>query len=75
MGFGRRHLVLILSHHMLTVIYMLHRPSWEEMEEQRERERERERVRVSDMCMYERERVCVCVREREEFVGEDKNVI
>ena len=75
MGFGRRHLVLILNHHTLTVIYMLHRPFWgereggtereKERERERERESERERVRV---CVYVREGECMCEREREREV-------
>ena len=58
MGFGKIHLVLILNHHTLMVIYMLHRPFWGEREGGRERERERERERVY-VCMWERKSVGV----------------
>ena len=67
MGFGRRHLVLILSHHTLTVIYMSHRPSWGERERETENEKERERERER-----ERESESACVSEREQSLYRGK---
>ena len=45
MGFGRKHLVLIISHHILTDICHIDTPGERERKRERERERERQRDR------------------------------
>ena len=56
MGFGRRHLVLIISHHMLTVIRHIDTPGEREREREREREKERKKRREKDNREKRRER-------------------
>ena len=63
MGVGRRHLVLIISHHMLMADSdVSHRPSWGEREEEERQRSGRELEREK-----ERESECVCVCEREKM--------
>ena len=46
MGFGRRHLVLIISHHMLMVICHIETESKRKKRRERKREKRRERERI-----------------------------